>query len=196
MNIYVRRINVLSGLYRDNDRGRPPQGNELIIPGCATVTEPNLQARTLPSAATGALERAPKTSPQAAPQTEIEMIRDADPSQILRAPATLPGRQDLRDWRIFTGRADLLRIMLARVDADRRQRPVARPILLFMGDYVDRGPSSREVLDILLEYRSTSESIFLKGKPRNLHLRAFSKIRRFCTSGVFMEASRRCYPTA
>ena len=61
------------------------------------------------------------------------------------------------------GRADLLRLMLEKVDADRRQRPVDWPILLFIGDYVDRGPSSREVLDILLKSRGTSESIFLKG---------------------------------
>jgi len=53
--------------------------------------------------------------------------------------------------------------MLEKVDADQRQRPVDRPILLFIGDYVDRGPSSKEVLDILLEYRGSSESIFLKG---------------------------------
>ena len=83
--------------------------------------------------------------------------------QILRAPATLP--PGIRIYAIgdIHGRADLLRIMLEKIDADRRQRPVDRPILLFIGDYVDRGPSSREVLDILLEYRGSRESIFLKG---------------------------------
>src|SRR6476620_6750316 len=80
--------------------------------------------------------------------------------QILRAPATLP--PGIRIYAIgdIHGRADFLRIMLEKVDADRRQRLVDRPILLFIGDYVDRGPSSKEVLDILLEYRGSSESMF------------------------------------
>jgi serine/threonine protein phosphatase 1 len=83
--------------------------------------------------------------------------------QILSAPATLP--PGIRIYAIgdIHGRADFLRIMLEKVDADRRQRLVDRPILLFIGDYVDRGPSSKEVLDILLEYRGSSESMFLKG---------------------------------
>ena len=165
MNIYVRRTDVLSGRYFHNDRDQPSIGNEFIFPGYATVTEPNPQARTfsfLPPrpARSNALR---ESSPQTVAQTETEIVRDAGSSQILRAPATLPPGVRIYAIGDIHGRADLLRIMLERVDADRRQRPVVRPILLFIGDYLDRGPSSREVLDILLEYRGISETIFLKG---------------------------------
>jgi hypothetical protein len=30
-----------------------------------------------------------------------------------------------------------------------------RPIVVFIGDYIDRGPASREVLDLLLGYERT-----------------------------------------
>ena len=85
--------------------------------------------------------------------------------------------------------------MLEKVDADRRQRPVDRPILLFIGDYVDRGPSSREVLDILLEYRGTSESIFLKGNHETFISR-FLEDPAVLYEWLSAEALRRCCLTA
>jgi serine/threonine protein phosphatase 1 len=62
------------------------------------------------------------------------------------------------------GRADLLREMFISINADRAARQTANRILtIFLGDYIDRGPDSRDVLDILLEYERTNETIFLKG---------------------------------
>ncbi len=49
------------------------------------------------------------------------------------------------------GRSDLLEVMLGRIWADIAARPHCRPRIVFLGDYVDRGPASREVLDRLLE---------------------------------------------
>ena len=45
---------------------------------------------------------------------------------------------------------------------------------LFLGDYVDRGPDSRKVLEILVECSTSREAVFLKGNhesfiPRFLH---------------------------
>jgi hypothetical protein len=37
-----------------------------------------------------------------------------------------------------------------------------------LGDYIDRGPSSKEVLDILLDYRTSFETVFLKGNHEKL----------------------------
>ena len=48
------------------------------------------------------------------------------------------------------GRADLLDQLLERVDADLATNPVAHSIEVFLGDYIDRGPSSRQVLDRLV----------------------------------------------
>jgi serine/threonine protein phosphatase 1 len=47
------------------------------------------------------------------------------------------------------GRADLLRRLLEQIAADTRQQDPAEVTLIFLGDYIDRGPDSPEVLDIL-----------------------------------------------
>jgi serine/threonine protein phosphatase 1 len=62
------------------------------------------------------------------------------------------------------GRIDLLDDLLARIDADRARYPAAgRAIEVFLGDYVDRGPSSCAVIDRLIERARISDTIFLKG---------------------------------
>lgn len=61
------------------------------------------------------------------------------------------------------GRADLLDRLLSRIDAHLAARPVARPVCLLIGDYIDRGPDSREVLDLLINCANGREIIFLRG---------------------------------
>lgn len=61
------------------------------------------------------------------------------------------------------GRADLLTPLLSQIEVDVALHPVSRPIVVFLGDYIDRGPSSREVLDALTNGDRTFEMIFLKG---------------------------------
>lgn len=61
------------------------------------------------------------------------------------------------------GRADLLDRVLVRIDADSRQRPAERVISVFIGDYIDRGPASRAVFELLLRWRSGREAVFLRG---------------------------------
>lgn len=48
------------------------------------------------------------------------------------------------------GRSDLLELVLGRIEADLEARPHAEPRIVFLGDYVDRGPDSRAVLERLL----------------------------------------------
>jgi serine/threonine protein phosphatase 1 len=56
------------------------------------------------------------------------------------------------DTRIYAvgdihGRADLLIEVIARIDDDIRRRPVAHAVEVYLGDYVDRGPQSKTVID-------------------------------------------------
>jgi serine/threonine protein phosphatase 1 len=48
------------------------------------------------------------------------------------------------------GRADLLRAILKKIAEDMRQRPAREAVEVFLGDYVDRGPNSRDVIETLM----------------------------------------------
>jgi serine/threonine protein phosphatase 1 len=48
------------------------------------------------------------------------------------------------------GRFDLLQDLLARIEADDRARDPAKTHIVLLGDLIDRGPQSREVIDFLL----------------------------------------------
>ena len=61
------------------------------------------------------------------------------------------------------GRSDLLKQMFTVIDADIARNPVSRPIEVFLGDYIDRGPNSAQTLDLLIERSHPRETVFLKG---------------------------------
>src|SRR5713226_906045 len=61
------------------------------------------------------------------------------------------------------GRADLLAQLLSEIDADLEAHPAPRAMHVLLGDYVDRGPDSRGVLDLLIARSQRHEMIFLKG---------------------------------
>jgi serine/threonine protein phosphatase 1 len=64
------------------------------------------------------------------------------------------------------GRADLLIRMFDLLEsrAESEKRDGGEPILVFLGDYVDRGPNSRAVLDLLIEGRPRGfERRYIKG---------------------------------
>jgi serine/threonine protein phosphatase 1 len=73
------------------------------------------------------------------------------------------------------GCADLLQALLLQIDADCTLYPPSRPIVVFLGDYIDRGPASREVLDLLLGYERTKETVFLKGNHETFVQRFLSE---------------------
>jgi len=61
------------------------------------------------------------------------------------------------------GRADLLRALFRRIDDDLKSATTADSIQVFIGDYIDRGPNSRQVIDLLISRRREHQMIFLKG---------------------------------
>jgi serine/threonine protein phosphatase 1 len=69
------------------------------------------------------------------------------------------------------GRLDLLNKLLARINADITLRPKARPVYVFLGDYIDRGPSSRETIDRLIEHGKACESVLLKGNHEQIAIK-------------------------
>ena len=69
------------------------------------------------------------------------------------------------------GRADLLKRLMAAVDEDLRERPAARVTEIFLGDYIDRGPDSYEVLDFLsAEPPAGRERVCLVGNHESVML--------------------------
>jgi serine/threonine protein phosphatase 1 len=61
------------------------------------------------------------------------------------------------------GCSSLLERLLDLIQAHEKTFPSRRPILVFLGDYIDRGPASSQVIDRLIFLRNHQEVIFLKG---------------------------------
>ena len=69
------------------------------------------------------------------------------------------------------GRADLLASVLAKVDHDLELHPIDNPLQVFLGDYIDRGPYSRDVIDLLISRRRQWPTVCLKGNHEAIALR-------------------------
>ncbi len=98
--------------------------------------------------------------------TSDEQLREPDPGQGALLP---PG---LRIYAIgdIHGRADLLDDLLGQIDQDLRERPCQDARYVFLGDYIDRGPQSRGVLDRLHAFGLSHTAIFLKGNHEEMLL--------------------------
>jgi serine/threonine protein phosphatase 1 len=77
------------------------------------------------------------------------------------------------DTRIYAigdihGRADLLIETIARIDEDLQRRPVEHAIEVYLGDYVDRGPDSKAVIDMLAVRLVKQRAVCLRGNHEAL----------------------------
>src|SRR5260370_15687046 len=61
------------------------------------------------------------------------------------------------------GCADLLQKMFTVIDRDLANAGSIRAIQVFLGDYIDRGPESRQTIDLLVNRSRDYETVFLKG---------------------------------
>ena len=62
------------------------------------------------------------------------------------------------------GRADCLQRAHRLIDVDRQLVGHGRPSTeIYLGDYIDRGPSSKRVVDLLIARRQSTATIFLRG---------------------------------
>ena len=70
------------------------------------------------------------------------------------------------------GRLDLLEDLLAKIHAELQHHPAAKTLLVFVGDLIDRGPSSAQVLERLRTYRRRGiRTEFLLGNHEEVLLR-------------------------
>jgi serine/threonine protein phosphatase 1 len=93
---------------------------------------------------------------------------------VLGRPPSLP--VGLRIYAVgdVHGCVDLLSLLLSRIDADIVRRPAEKPLYVFLGDYIDRGPASRQTVDRLIEHGEKHQSLFLKGNHELIATRCLS----------------------
>lgn len=86
-------------------------------------------------------------------------------------PAVPPG------YRVYAigdihGRLDLLDELLERIESDRLERGRSKTIIIFLGDLIDRGPSSAQVIERLRTYSPPgARLVFLSGNHEEVLLR-------------------------
>lgn len=69
------------------------------------------------------------------------------------------------------GRADLLDALLVRIDKSLEISPIGQPLEVYLGDYIDRGPDSRDVIDRLLARQKQRRLVLLKGNHEDYAIR-------------------------
>jgi serine/threonine protein phosphatase 1 len=70
------------------------------------------------------------------------------------------------------GRLDLLEHLLRQIEADLAERPIQHALLVFLGDLIDRGPNSAQVVEKLRTYRRPGvRTVFLLGNHEEVLLR-------------------------
>lgn len=88
-----------------------------------------------------------------------------------RGPAGAPGYRAYVVGDVH-GRLDLLEQILAKIHSELQRRPARKTLLVFVGDLIDRGPSSAQVVERLRTYRREGiRPLFLLGNHEEVLLR-------------------------
>lgn len=78
-------------------------------------------------------------------------------------PAAVPAGMRVYAVGDIHGRADLLAETIGRIEDDLRRRPINYAVEVYLGDYIDRGPDSKGVLDQLAVRLVRQHAICLRG---------------------------------
>lgn len=104
--------------------------------------------------------------------TNRAVSRDhSDHRSVIRYAPALEGRR-VAVFGDIHGRADLLARVHDQLDGYVRHHGLDTPVEIYLGDYIDRGPSSRAVLDLLLARRRTRTIVCLRGNHEAMLLDA------------------------
>ena len=99
-----------------------------------------------------------------------------------RGPAGVSGRRAYVVGDIH-GRLDLLEELLAKIHADLQHRAAPKALLVFVGDLIDRGPSSAQVVERLRTYRRHGiRPVFILGNHEEVLLRIIDGDRSLISS--------------
>lgn len=109
------------------------------------------------------------------------------------APRRQSGPAGARGWRAYGigdihGRLDLLEKLLDKIHDDLRRRPARKVLMIFVGDLIDRGPNSAQVVERLRTYSHPGiRTIFLLGNHEEVLLRILAGegdlIAKWCSFG-------------
>lgn len=109
------------------------------------------------------------------------------------APKRQSGPAGARGWRAYVvgdlhGRLDLLEQLLDKIHEDIRRRPARKVLLIFVGDLIDRGPDSAQVVERLRTYEHPGiRTVFLLGNHEEVLLRILSGeedlVAKWCSFG-------------
>lgn len=78
-------------------------------------------------------------------------------------PASLPAQTRIYAVGDIHGRADLLAEIATRIDDDLHRRPIRYSAEVYLGDYIDRGPDSSRVIDLLATRLVENRAVCLRG---------------------------------
>lgn len=85
-------------------------------------------------------------------------------------PARIPPGKRAYVFGDVHGRLDLLQRLFATIAEDRQRSPVSDAHLIGLGDYIDRGPDSRGVVDALIAGVPGCTSLFMRGNHEQMML--------------------------
>jgi serine/threonine protein phosphatase 1 len=114
--------------------------------------------------------------------------------------ARIPDGQRLYAIGDVHGRNDLLLNLLEQIGADDQRRGLAETQIILLGDLIDRGPSSAQVIDTTIELKRTRPNTrFLMGNHEEMFLQTCREptdelVRNFVRSKVGGEATFMSYP--
>jgi serine/threonine protein phosphatase 1 len=93
------------------------------------------------------------------------------------APSNKDGARGKEGCRAYAvgdihGRLDLLNLLIERIEEDMAARPPARTFIIFLGDFIDRGPDSAGVVERLRTYKPQgATTVFLSGNHEEVLLK-------------------------